>query len=59
MHAIMGYLLMSVGAVEGIQADKQYKFYKVAEVQVSYRPDYNITELPQITSSNQTFQLFK
>lgn len=33
--------------------------YKVAEVQVSYKPDYNITERPKITSSNQTFQLLK
>jgi len=33
--------------------------FKVAEVQVSYKPDYNINERPKITSSNQTFQLLK
>jgi len=33
--------------------------FKVAEVQVSYKPDYNIIERPKITSSNQTFQLLK
>lgn len=33
--------------------------FKVAEVQVSYKPDYNISERPRISSSNQTFQLLK
>jgi DNA repair protein RadC len=33
--------------------------FKVAEVEVSYKPDYNIIERPKITSSNQTFQLLK
>ncbi|WP_316827830.1 JAB domain-containing protein [Pedobacter miscanthi] len=33
--------------------------FKVAEVQVSYKSDYNISERPKITSSNQTFQLLK
>lgn len=38
---------------------QETQVYKVAEVQVSYKPDYNITERPKITSSNQTFQLLK
>jgi len=33
--------------------------FKVAEVQVSYKPDYNITERPKITSSQQTYCLLK
>ncbi|MCX2431114.1 JAB domain-containing protein [Pedobacter sp. GR22-10] len=33
--------------------------YKVAEVQVSYKPDYNISERPKITSSQQTYCLLK
>jgi len=33
--------------------------FKVAEVRVSYKPDYNINERPRISSSNQTFQLLK
>ncbi|MCX2472771.1 JAB domain-containing protein [Pedobacter sp. MC2016-05] len=33
--------------------------FKVAEVLVSYRPDYNINDRPRISSSNQTFQLLK
>jgi len=33
--------------------------FKVAEVLVSYRPDYNINERPRISSSNQTYQLLK
>ena len=33
--------------------------FKVAEVQVSYKPDYNINDRPRISSSNQTFQLLK
>lgn len=31
--------------------------FKVAEVQVSYKPDYNISERPKITSSQQTYLL--
>jgi len=31
--------------------------FKVAEVQVSYKPDYNISERPKITSSQQTYCL--
>lgn len=38
---------------------QETQVYKVAEVQVSYKPDYNIIERPKITSSNQTFQLLK
>lgn len=38
---------------------QETQVYKVAEVQVSYRPDYNINDRPRITSSNQTFQLLK
>lgn len=33
--------------------------FKVAEVQVSYKPDYNISERPQITSSEQAYCLLK
>lgn len=33
--------------------------FKVAEVQVSYKPDYNISERPKITSSQQTYSLLK
>lgn len=33
--------------------------FKVAEVQVSYKPDYNISERPKITSSQQTYCLLK
>ncbi|WP_343522365.1 JAB domain-containing protein [Pedobacter sp.] len=33
--------------------------FKVAEVQVSYKPDYNISERPRISSSEQTYQLLK
>ncbi|NMN37738.1 RadC family protein [Pedobacter sp. SG918] len=33
--------------------------FKVAEVQVSYKPDYNISERPQITASEQTYCLLK
>ncbi|SDG66853.1 DNA repair protein RadC [Pedobacter terrae] len=33
--------------------------FKVAEVQLSYKPDYNINDRPKITSSNQMFQLIK
>ena len=33
--------------------------FKVAEVQVSYKPDYNINERPKITSSQQTYCLLK
>lgn len=33
--------------------------FKVAEVQVSYKPDYNILERPQITSSEQMYCLLK
>ncbi|MGM9479443.1 JAB domain-containing protein [Pedobacter sp. GSP4] len=38
---------------------QETQVYKVAEVQVSYKPDYNINDRPRITSSNQTFQLLK
>lgn len=33
--------------------------FKVAEVQVSYKPDYHISERPKITSSFQTYSLLK
>lgn len=33
--------------------------FKVAEVQVSYKPDYNISERPKISSSQQTYCLLK
>lgn len=33
--------------------------FKVAEVQVSYKPDYNINERPKINSANQTYCLLK
>ncbi len=33
--------------------------FKVAEVQVSYKPDYNIYERPQISSSEQMYNLIK
>ncbi|WP_443938222.1 JAB domain-containing protein [Pedobacter sp. MW01-1-1] len=33
--------------------------YKVAEVEVSYKPDYKASERPKLTSSEQTFQLLK
>ena len=33
--------------------------FKVAEVQVSYKLDYNISERPRITSSQQTYSLLK
>ncbi|MCX2573645.1 JAB domain-containing protein [Pedobacter sandarakinus] len=33
--------------------------FKVAEVQVSYKPDYNINERPRISSSEETYNLIK
>lgn len=33
--------------------------FKVAEVQISYKPDYNINDRTRISSSNQTYQLLK
>ncbi|MBC6112641.1 RadC family protein [Pedobacter fastidiosus] len=33
--------------------------FKVAEVQVSYKPDYKINDRPKITSSKETFALLK
>jgi len=33
--------------------------FKVAEVQVSYRPDYDINERPRISSSQQMYYLIK
>lgn len=33
--------------------------FKVAEVQVSYKPDYNINERPRISSSEQMYNLIK
>ncbi len=33
--------------------------FKVAEVQVSYKPDYNINDSPKITSSQETYCLLK
>ncbi|RZM21777.1 MAG: DNA repair protein [Pedobacter sp.] len=33
--------------------------FKVAEVQVSYKPDYNINERPRISSSQQMYNLIK
>lgn len=33
--------------------------FKVAEVQVSYKPDYNINERPKVNSASQTFNLLK
>lgn len=33
--------------------------FKVAEIKVSYRPDYNINDRPKITSSRQTYCLLK
>jgi len=37
----------------------QEQLFKVAEVEVSYRPDYSMSERPRITSSMQAFQILK
>lgn len=37
----------------------QQQLFKVAEVEVSYRPNYNMEERPRITSSFQAFQILK
>jgi len=33
------------------------KTFRVAEVEISYRPDYKVSERPQISSSNDAYQI--
>lgn len=33
------------------------KTFKVAEVEISYKPDYKVSERPQISSSNDAYQI--
>lgn len=34
-----------------------HKTFKVAEVEISYRPDYKVSERPQISSSDDAYQI--
>jgi len=34
-----------------------HKTFKVAEVEISYKPDYKVSERPQISSSNDAFKI--
>jgi DNA repair protein RadC len=34
-----------------------HKTFKVAEVEISYKPDYKVSERPQISSSNDAYQI--